>query len=78
MKKPMFRRGMPADTARFYSQQILCALRGIHRLGIVYRDLKPENCLIDATGNLALTDFGTAVRCAFFELNGIFLTCSLL
>lgn len=62
LKNPKYLRGLPTPSARFYSQQILCALQGIHRLGIVYRDLKPENCLVDASGNLALTDFGTAVR----------------
>lgn len=42
----------------FYAAQMALGLRHLHRLGIVYRDLKPENCLLNANGHLVLTDFG--------------------
>ncbi|XVF47421.1 hypothetical protein PTKIN_Ptkin03bG0107800 [Pterospermum kingtungense] len=42
---------------RFYLAEILCALEHLHSLGIVYRDLKPENVLIQHSGHATLTDF---------------------
>ena len=42
---------------RFYVSEIVLALSHLHSLGIVYRDLKPENVLIQSTGHVTLTDF---------------------
>ncbi|XP_077268153.1 ribosomal protein S6 kinase beta-2 [Temnothorax americanus] len=46
------------DTARFYLCEITLALQHLHLQGIIYRDLKPENVLLDADGHIKLTDFG--------------------
>lgn len=48
--------------AKFYSSQIILALEYLHLLGIVYRDLKPENLLIDRYGYIKMCDFGFAKK----------------
>lgn len=44
--------------ANFYTREILLALEYLHSLNIIYRDLKPENLLLDADGHMKITDFG--------------------
>jgi len=51
-----------SDKVRFYGSQILLTLEYLHSLGVIYRDLKPENVLIDKKGNLKLTDFSFAKK----------------
>ncbi|KAF8398435.1 hypothetical protein HHK36_017362 [Tetracentron sinense] len=41
----------------FYVAEIICALEYLHSMGIVYRDLKPENVLVQQSGHVTLTDF---------------------
>lgn len=47
------------DVAAFYMAEMVLALEHLHQnVGVIYRDLKPENCLLDHEGHLLLTDFG--------------------
>lgn len=47
------------DVAAFYMAELILALDHLHNtVGVIYRDLKPENCLLDTEGHLLLTDFG--------------------
>jgi len=43
---------------RFFAAEIVLALEHLHSCGIVYRDLKLENILVDGRGHICLTDFG--------------------
>jgi serine/threonine protein kinase len=46
------------NSAIFYAANILLALDELHKNGIIYRDMKPENILIGRDGYAKLTDFG--------------------
>nr|AML79340.1 putative LOV domain-containing protein [Microbiota decussata] len=45
------------DAVRFYAAEVVVALEYLHCQGIIYRDLKPENVLIQSDGHVMLTDF---------------------
>mmetsp|Transcript_5547 Transcript_5547/g.17493 ORF Transcript_5547/g.17493 Transcript_5547/m.17493 type:complete len:614 (-) Transcript_5547:923-2764(-) len=50
--------GFNEDRSRFYAAELVLALDHLHSNGVIYRDLKLENILMDHLGHIALTDFG--------------------
>ncbi|PON42832.1 Serine/threonine protein kinase [Parasponia andersonii] len=56
-------RNYSESAARFYVAEVLLALEYLHMLGVVYRDLKPENVLVREDGHIMLTDFDLSLRC---------------
>ncbi|CAI9089691.1 OLC1v1024310C1 [Oldenlandia corymbosa var. corymbosa] len=51
------RKRFSITSSRFYAAEVLVALEYLHMLGIIYRDLKPENVLVKSDGHIMLTDF---------------------
>lgn len=51
------RKAFTEDAVRFWISELGCALRYIHGQGIIHRDVKPDNVLLDADGHVHLTDF---------------------
>lgn len=50
----------PNPVAKFYAAEVTLALDYLHSMNIIYRDLKPENLLLDRHGHIKITDFGFA------------------
>jgi serine/threonine protein kinase len=50
------------QAARFYVAEVLIALEYLHMFGVIYRDLKPENVLVQEDGHIMLTDFDLSLQ----------------
>jgi cGMP-dependent protein kinase len=57
------RRRFNEETAKFYAACVILAFESMHQHDIVYRDLKPENLLLDSKGYIKIADFGFAKVC---------------
>ncbi|KAF4377762.1 hypothetical protein F8388_011515 [Cannabis sativa] len=51
------------SSAKFYGAETILALEYLHMMGIVYRDLKPENVLVREDGHIMLSDFDLSLKC---------------
>ncbi|KAK8797217.1 hypothetical protein WA158_004427 [Blastocystis sp. Blastoise] len=51
-------RRFPEERARFYACEVILAMGYLHKENILYRDMKPENILLDRYGHVYITDFG--------------------
>lgn len=52
------------QAVKFYVAEVLLAMEYLHMLGIIYRDLKPENVLVREDGHIMLSDFDLSLRCS--------------
>jgi CRP-like cAMP-binding protein len=59
--------GFEVHTAMFYAGCVTAAFEHVHGMGVAYRDLKPENLLIDSEGYLKMVDFGFAKKIPFVK-----------
>ncbi|XP_040207573.1 protein kinase C delta type-like [Rana temporaria] len=59
---------LPLEKIRSISAEILCGLQYLHTMGIVHRDIKAKNILLDKDGHIKITDFGTAVTDAYGKM----------
>ncbi|XP_039124873.1 protein kinase PINOID 2 [Dioscorea cayenensis subsp. rotundata] len=56
-------RRFPLSSAKFYAAETLLAIEYLHMMGVVYRDLKPENVLVRDDGHIMLSDFDLSLKC---------------
>lgn len=52
----------PLERAKFYAAEVLLGLEFLHSLDIVYRDLKPNNILLDSSGHVKISDLGLTIK----------------
>jgi serine/threonine protein kinase len=69
------RRKLNEDEVRFYISEIILALEHLHKLGIIHRDVKLENILLDSQGHVVLADFGLSKKFLPHETHRTYTCC---
>ncbi|XP_011024582.1 PREDICTED: serine/threonine-protein kinase OXI1 [Populus euphratica] len=62
LRKQQSEKMFAIDTIRFYAAELVLALEYLHRLGIAYRDLKPDNIMVQENGHIMLVDFDLSTK----------------
>lgn len=65
------RKTFTEEAVRFWIAELGCALRYVHGQGIIHRDVKPDNVLLDADGHVHLTDFVSPLNEATHPLKSL-------
>ena len=58
------------DKAKMYISEIITVIESLHEKNIIYRDLKPDNIVLDSEGHAILTDFGLSRQGIRADFNG--------
>jgi len=66
------KRAIPEDEARKYISELILAFEALHKNMIVFRDLKPDNVVLDSEGHSRLTDFGLSKEGIYNNTTGSF------
>lgn len=60
----------PEEKAKGYMTEIILAVEALHKKNIIFRDLKPDNIVLDGDGHVLLTDFGLSRQGIEADING--------
>ena len=62
-------RRLSEEVAKIYTCEIILALEYLHKNGVIYRDLKPDNILVADNGHIKIADFGLSKTGATDDFN---------
>jgi mitogen-activated protein kinase kinase 1 len=61
--------GMPEDKVSYITRQLFAGLAHLHSYGVVHRDIKPGNILLNRKGEVKISDFGVAANVSINQLH---------
>lgn len=72
------RKTFTEEAVQFWIAELGIALRYIHKQGIIHRDVKPDNVLLDSEGHIHLADFVRTPKKSFPRSNTVLTSCRML